>query len=155
MKCREVLCGRRGRYPGGSRSIQQQNGNRGLYRSHFSQYAVGYSKVSFTDVSSGAWYHAPVTFCAARSITNGTSTTTFSPDAAVTRGQFIVMLMRAYGIEPDANPTGNFTDRITLTTSQRRKNSASRTASATICLRLKTKSAGRKCLRCSTVRSTN
>jgi hypothetical protein len=28
----------------------------------------------------------------------------------VTRGQFIVMLMRAYGIEPDANPTGNFTD---------------------------------------------
>ena len=99
--------------------------------------------------------HAPITFCAARSITNGTSTTTFSPDAAVTRGQFIVMLMRAYGIEPDANPTGNFTDRITLTTSQRRKNSASRTASATICLRLKTKSAGRKCLRCSTVRSTN
>ena len=77
---------------------------------HFSQYAVGYNKVSFTDVGSGAWYYAPVTFCAARSITTGTSTTTFSPDAAVTRGQFIVMLMRAYGIEPDANPTNNFAD---------------------------------------------
>lgn len=77
---------------------------------HFSQYAVGYNKVSFTDVSAGSWYYAPVTFCAARNITTGTSATTFSPDAAVTRGQFLVMLMRAYNLEPDANPTSNFAD---------------------------------------------
>jgi hypothetical protein len=78
--------------------------------SHFSQYAVGYNMVSFADVSTADWYYAPVTFCAARGITAGTTATTFSPNATVTRGQFIVMLLRAYGIEPDSNPSSNFAD---------------------------------------------
>ncbi|MEA5038837.1 MAG: S-layer homology domain-containing protein, partial [Clostridiaceae bacterium] len=81
-----------------------------FFAPHFSQYAVGYNKVSFTDVASGSWYSDAVTFIAARGITNGTTYTTFSPNDAVTRGQFIVMLLRAFGIEPETNPTDNFTD---------------------------------------------
>ena len=77
---------------------------------HFSVYAVGYNKVTFDDVSKDAWYYDAVTFCAAREITSGTGDNNFSPDTMLTRGQFIVMLMRAYGIEPDENSTENFDD---------------------------------------------
>jgi hypothetical protein len=77
---------------------------------HFSRYAVGYNKVTFSDVAATAWYHDAVTFIAAREITAGTSASTFSPDGTLTRGQFIVMLMRAYGIEADSNSTDNFLD---------------------------------------------
>ena len=77
---------------------------------HFSNYAVGYNAVSFKDVSSGAWYHGAVSFIAARGITTGTGKDNFSPDAKLTRGEFIVLLMRAYDIAPDAAPTDNFAD---------------------------------------------
>ena len=77
---------------------------------HFSVYAVGYNEVSFDDVSEDAWYYNAVTFCAAREITTGTGDNLFSPDATLTRGQFIVMLMRAYGIEADAYGADNFDD---------------------------------------------
>ncbi|ODU55304.1 MAG: hypothetical protein ABT01_06520 [Clostridium sp. SCN 57-10] len=77
---------------------------------HFSLYAVGYHKVSFTDVASGSWYDSAVTFLAARGITSGTTATTFSPAATLTRGQFVTMLLRAYGVAAVANPTDNFAD---------------------------------------------
>ncbi len=77
---------------------------------HFSLYAVGYNPVSFGDVPDTAWYHDAVAFLAARGITGGTSKGTFSPDATLTRGQFIVMLMRAYEISPDAASADNFSD---------------------------------------------
>ncbi len=77
---------------------------------HFSMYAVGYSDVAFDDVSEDAWYYDAVTFCAAREITTGTGDDLFSPDATLTRGQFIVMLMRAYGIEADEGATDHFDD---------------------------------------------
>lgn len=77
---------------------------------HFSTYAVGYNKIFFEDVVSTAWYNDAVTFLSARGITTGTSAGTFSPNTVLTRGQFIVLLMRAYGIEPDKNTTDNFDD---------------------------------------------
>lgn len=78
---------------------------------HFSDYAVAYNKVSFNDVAAGAWYNKAVNFIAARQITSGTGDgSTFSPDNKLTRGEFIVLIMRAYGISPDANPTNNFSD---------------------------------------------
>lgn len=77
---------------------------------HFSQYAIGYNNVVFSDVPQNAWYDAAVSFVAARGITGGTSDTTFSPDAALNRGQFITMLMKAYGIEPETNAADNFSD---------------------------------------------
>jgi hypothetical protein len=82
-----------------------------FFTTHFSDYAVAYNKVNFKDVASGAWYADAVFFIAAREITGGTGDgTTYSPEAKLTRGEFIVMMMRAYGIAPDANPTDNFSD---------------------------------------------
>lgn len=77
---------------------------------HFSAYFVGYNKVTFADVTKGAWYENAVEFCAARGITTGIDSYNFGPDATLTRGQFIVMLMRAYGLEADSRPADNFID---------------------------------------------
>ncbi|MCG9967463.1 cadherin-like beta sandwich domain-containing protein [Pelotomaculum terephthalicicum JT] len=77
---------------------------------HFSYYAVSFKQVSFKDVVKDAWYAKAVSFIAAREITTGTGDGNFSPEAKLTRGQFIVMLMKAYGIAPDANPKDNFAD---------------------------------------------
>lgn len=77
---------------------------------HFSGYAVAYNKVSFNDVASGAWYAPAVSFIAAREITTGTGSGNYSPEARLSRGQFIVMLMKAYEMAPDANPRENFSD---------------------------------------------
>ena len=77
---------------------------------HFSKYMVGYNKVAFNDVAANSWYYDAVTFIAARRITEGTGNGNYSPAEDLTRGQFIVMLMRAYGLEPDADPTDNFAD---------------------------------------------
>ncbi len=77
---------------------------------HFSYYAVGYKKILFTDVQPGAWYFAAVNFIAEKGITTGTGSGKFSPDATLTRGQFITMLLRAYDIETDVTPADNFSD---------------------------------------------
>ena len=77
---------------------------------HFSDYAVAYNKVSFNDVPASAWYRGAVSFIAAREITSGSGNGNYSPDAKLTRGEFIVLMMRAYGISPDTNPADNFAD---------------------------------------------
>ena len=77
---------------------------------HFSFYAVGYDKVSFTDVADTAWYSDAVSFIAARGITSGTGNGKYSPDAKLTRGEFMVLIMKAYGISPDTSSEDNFSD---------------------------------------------
>ncbi|QRN84794.1 S-layer homology domain-containing protein [Clostridia bacterium] len=77
---------------------------------HFSRYAISYNEVSFDDVTDGAWYFDPVTFCAARGITVGTGNHLFNANNTLTRGQFIVMLMHAYDIEVNEDLTDNFDD---------------------------------------------
>ncbi len=78
---------------------------------HFSIYAVAYNPVSFNDIPFDAWYHDAVRYLAARQITSGTGDgSSFSPDVHLTRGEFIVLMMKAYGIAPDANPADNFAD---------------------------------------------
>lgn len=77
---------------------------------HFSLYAVGYSTTpTFSDVAAGAWYRQAVAFLAARGIATG-SGGLYQPEKALTRGEFLVMLLRAYGIAPDTAPTDNFSD---------------------------------------------
>ena len=88
----------------------EENGTVEFTVTHFSKYAVGYNKVSFDDVLDTSWYYDAVTFCAAREITAGTGKDTFNPDSTLTRGQFIVMLMRAYGIEETEDASDNFDD---------------------------------------------
>ena len=77
---------------------------------HFSDFAVVYNPVSFNDVAADAWYHKAVSFIASRGITSGTGDGNYSPEAKLTRGDFMVLLMRAYGIAPDGSPTDNFSD---------------------------------------------
>ncbi|MDP4092791.1 MAG: leucine-rich repeat protein [Bacillota bacterium] len=77
---------------------------------HFSNYAVAYNPESFNDVAAGAWYYKAVSFIAARNITGGTGNGNYSPDAKLTRGDFLVMLMKSYNIAADTNPADNFSD---------------------------------------------
>jgi hypothetical protein len=77
---------------------------------HFSSYSMGNNPVSFSDVLTNDWYYKAVSFVAARQITLGVGDGMFAPDRQITRGEFIVMLMRAYGINPDSVSTDNFTD---------------------------------------------
>lgn len=50
---------------------------------------------SFTDVDANAYYADAVAWAVSEGITSGTSATTFSPDAACTRGQIVTFLYRA------------------------------------------------------------
>lgn len=50
----------------------------------------------FADVGADAYYASPVAWAVGKSITNGTSATTFSPDATCTRAQILTFLYRAY-----------------------------------------------------------
>lgn len=77
---------------------------------HFSYYALGNNPVTFSDVAETAWYYSAVRFIAAREITLGIGGGLYGPDAQITRGEFLVMLMRAYGIDPDDEPKDNFAD---------------------------------------------
>jgi hypothetical protein len=79
---------------------------------HFSLYVVGTEQWvnPFIDISENDWFYDAVRFIAARKITTGTGGGRFSPEVRLTRGEFIVMMMRAYEIAPDENPTANFSD---------------------------------------------
>ena len=63
----------------------------------------------FPDVKSGAYYEKAVAWAVEQSITTGTSATTFSPDANVTRAQAVTFQWRAAGA-PKAEGTNAFTD---------------------------------------------
>lgn len=77
---------------------------------HFSQFAISYNDIRFGDVADTAWYSDAAKFLAARDITSGIAGTTFEPGSILTRGQFITMLLRAYGIKADAKAQDNFAD---------------------------------------------
>lgn len=61
--------------------------------SHFSKYAAVYKAVSFTDLAKAGWAQQSIEFLAARGIISGFEDQTFKPTDAVTRGQFLHMLM--------------------------------------------------------------
>ena len=63
----------------------------------------------FRDVSSAAYYYNAVLWAVEQGITSGTSATTFSPDAIVTRGQTVMFLYRNAG-SPASGTGSAFTD---------------------------------------------
>lgn len=75
--------------------------------------AAGSPKVSgsnpFSDVQSGAYYYDAVMWAVEEGITTGTSASTFSPDATVTRAQTVTFLYRAAG-SPEADGSSPFVD---------------------------------------------
>ena len=58
----------------------------------------------FYDVNPGMYYEKAVLWAVEEGITNGTSTTTFSPDANCTRAQIVTFLWRAAG-QPEPKTT--------------------------------------------------
>ncbi|GEM_PF-2511518 len=92
----------RGHYDASSKSV--------IFKTtHFSQYVIGYNQPIFTDVADNAWYKDAVNFIAARNITAGTSANQYSPEAKLTRGQFVVLLMNAYSISTEIELTDQIT----------------------------------------------
>ena len=59
----------------------------------------------FTDVPVGYWGADAVNFAASRELFGGTSATTFSPDAAMTRAMFVTVLARLEGVDTDTGST--------------------------------------------------
>jgi len=100
-----------------SGSMVVTNGNYNIFDKGviFSQsrsgiYTVGFHQVKFEDVKDFAWYNSAVSFIAARNITKGTDDRNFSPEKSLSRGEFLVLAMRAFGINDDENPKDNFED---------------------------------------------
>lgn len=75
-----------------------------------SQLIIGYHKVAFADVAAESWYYPAIDYLAARNIASGVDDNNFSPNAKVTRGQFVVLLLKAYNISPEAVGADNFSD---------------------------------------------
>lgn len=68
------------------------------------------TQMPFKDVKAGSYYEKAVLWAVENKITNGTSTTTFSPDENCTRAQIVTLLWRSKG-EPYASDSNNpFTD---------------------------------------------
>ena len=59
------------------------------------------AELPFEDVPENAWYYPVVKEAYEKGITNGTSATTFEPNATVTREMFLVMLYRAADVKLD------------------------------------------------------
>lgn len=77
-----------------------------LWRANGSPKATGTNP--FTDVSADAYYYDAVLWAAEKGITSGTTATTFSPDAVLTRGQTVTFLWRTNG--SPAISGGSFAD---------------------------------------------
>ena len=67
------------------------------------------SENPFTDVKAGSYYYDAVLWAVENGITNGTSDTTFSPNADCTRAQIVTFLWRSQG-SPVADAVNPFTD---------------------------------------------
>lgn len=70
--------------------------------------ATKYTNEKFTDVPAGSYYEGYVVWAAEQGIVQGTSDTTFSPDAAVTREQMAAFLYRyAKYLKKDVSTSGD------------------------------------------------
>lgn len=64
----------------------------------------------FTDVDSGDWFYTHVDYVAEKGLLNGTSQTTFGPEASMTRGMFVTVLGNMTGIDTGLYPGSRFDD---------------------------------------------
>ena len=78
--------------------------------SHFSTYGIAYkASFNFTDIN-GHWAKEDILFAANRGILIGTSSTTFSPNASMTRGMFVTALGRLANADISAYKKSSFSD---------------------------------------------
>jgi len=72
--------------------------------------APGSVDCPFTDVKQGDYYYDAMLWAVRQGITNGTSETTFEPDATCTRGQIVTFLYRSHGSPSVAGAANPFSD---------------------------------------------
>ena len=77
-----------------------------LYNLSGNQTDYSYYYLPFTDVAPGAWYYNAVAWAYYNDVTSGTSATTFTPNAAITRQQLVTFLYR-YTVKYAPEFTGN------------------------------------------------
>ena len=77
-----------------------------LYNLSGNQVDYSYYYLPFTDVAPGAWYYNAVAWAYCNDVTSGTSATTFTPNAAITRQQLVTFLYR-YTVKYAPEFTGN------------------------------------------------
>ncbi len=77
---------------------------------HFSTYAVAYNDIRFADVSGSSWYADSVSFLASRKIINGTGDGKFSPEANITRAEFVTILAKLSGDDLSGYTSSSFSD---------------------------------------------
>lgn len=77
-----------------------------LYNLSGNQTDYSYYYLPFTDVAPGAWYYNAVSWAYCNDVTSGTSATTFTPNAAITRQQLVTFLYR-YTVKYAPEFTGN------------------------------------------------
>ena len=77
-----------------------------LYNRSSNQADYSYYYLPFTDVAPGAWYYNAVAWAYYNDVTSGTSATTFTPNAAITRQQLVTFLYR-YTVKYAPEFTGN------------------------------------------------
>jgi len=75
---------------------------------HLGRFAVAYVNKTFKDMKSFSWAKHQVEVLASKGIINGTSETTFNPQAYITRANFMVLLVKA--LDLNANVDSNFSD---------------------------------------------
>ena len=64
----------------------------------------------FADTGAYSWADEAISYLYSHSVVSGTTATTFSPDKSISRGDFMVMLYRAYNLGSLAKASGNFSD---------------------------------------------
>ena len=73
-----------------------------------SNFAVVYVDKTFSDTGKYKWAENAIEVMASKGVINGTSNTTYSPANNITRGDFMVLLVKALGL--NAKAEGNFDD---------------------------------------------
>lgn len=64
----------------------------------------------FTDVKPGAWYYTAVDYAVGEKLFSGTSSSTFAPNAPMTRGMFVRVLGNKAKVDPDEYQSSSFSD---------------------------------------------
>jgi hypothetical protein len=77
---------------------------------HFSEYTVVNNDVVFSDVASHDDYSKAIRFIAARKIASGVGNAKYGLELSITRADFVIMLLKAYGISPEPAGASNFSD---------------------------------------------
>ncbi|MFX3636250.1 MAG: S-layer homology domain-containing protein [Candidatus Pristimantibacillus sp.] len=73
-----------------------------------SQYVISYVHTTFSDLKRHSWAQKEIEGLASKGIINGTSAASFTPEANISRADFIILLVKTLGLQADVD--GSFED---------------------------------------------